>query len=133
MFDNVANGMSDNQSALPLEERQRLVREACVASNAHNFVEELQDVSSVIKTKSGTPANIKKGYLTEVGEGAGTLSVSSIPDSSLSPALSKSKASARPRVNRLIFYCISRLFPEYDTNLHRLRAASVSELPSHEA
>lgn len=98
MFDNVANGMSDDQSALPLEERQRLVREACVASNAHSFVEELQDVSIVIETNSSIPANLTKGYSTELGEGAGTLSVSNVLDPSLLQVISKGKAFDRPRV-----------------------------------
>ena len=50
MFQNVANGLSDSQSAFCKEELMHLVREACVASNAHDFIEKLPDVSMQLAT-----------------------------------------------------------------------------------
>jgi len=48
VFQNVANGMSDFQLGLPEKERRQLVREACTASNAHGFIEQLQNVSETV-------------------------------------------------------------------------------------
>ena len=39
------NGLSDDQANLSEEELSLLVREACIASNAHGFIEKLQHVS----------------------------------------------------------------------------------------
>ncbi|KIV84917.1 hypothetical protein PV11_00666 [Exophiala sideris] len=57
VFQNVANGFVDEQRRLPKEKQMELVREACKASNADVFIDELP-----------------QGYETEVGERAGTLS-----------------------------------------------------------
>lgn len=48
VFQNVANGMSDFQLGLPEKERRQLVHEACIASNAHGFIEQLQNVSETV-------------------------------------------------------------------------------------
>jgi ATP-binding cassette subfamily B (MDR/TAP) protein 1 len=48
VFQNVANGMSDFQLGLPEKERRQLVSEACIASNAHGFIEQLQNVSETV-------------------------------------------------------------------------------------
>ena len=45
VFQNVANGLSDEQTALSEEKLGHLIREACVASNAHDFIEKLPNVS----------------------------------------------------------------------------------------
>ena len=57
VFENVAKGLVDDQRSLSREEQMKLVREACKASNADEFIVELP-----------------QGYDTEVGERAGTLS-----------------------------------------------------------
>lgn len=57
VFENVANGFSDEQRELPLERQMEIVREACRASNADDFITELP-----------------QGYETPLGERAGTLS-----------------------------------------------------------
>lgn len=57
VYDNVANGLIDEQLLLSEEKQSQLVVEACKAANAHDFVEELPN-----------------GYHTEVGERAGMLS-----------------------------------------------------------
>ncbi|KAL8655064.1 MAG: hypothetical protein Q9210_001125 [Variospora velana] len=57
VFENVANGFLEAQRSLPTDERYKLVRDACEASNAHDFIMQLPD-----------------GYDTQLGEGAGTLS-----------------------------------------------------------
>lgn len=57
VFANVAKGLVDDQRSLTREEQMKLVREACRASNADDFIMELP-----------------QGYDTEVGERAGTLS-----------------------------------------------------------
>jgi ATP-binding cassette, subfamily B (MDR/TAP), member 1 len=57
VFENVAKGFVDAQRRLPREEQLALVREACEASNADDFINELPH-----------------GYDTELGERAGTLS-----------------------------------------------------------
>ncbi|KIW65217.1 hypothetical protein PV04_07495 [Phialophora macrospora] len=57
VFQNVAKGFVDVQRQLPHEKQMELVREACKASNADSFINELP-----------------QGYDTEVGERAGTLS-----------------------------------------------------------
>ncbi|KAI4096023.1 MAG: hypothetical protein LQ344_001257 [Seirophora lacunosa] len=57
VFQNVANGFLDAQRSLSTKEQYKLVRDACEASNAHDFVTELPD-----------------GYDTQLGEGAGMLS-----------------------------------------------------------
>lgn len=57
VFQNVARGFSDSQKQLPSEKQLELVREACKASNADDFVNELPE-----------------DYHTMVGERAGTLS-----------------------------------------------------------
>ena len=73
VFQNVANGLSDSQSDLSEEKLSQMVREACVGSNAHDFIEKLQHV------RSREPHRVlqiltMQSYQTEVGEGAGTLS-----------------------------------------------------------
>ncbi|OQU93656.1 ABC transporter transmembrane domain-containing protein [Cladophialophora immunda] len=57
VFENVAKGFLDEQRAFPHEKQMELVREACKASNADEFINELP-----------------QGYETQVGERAGTLS-----------------------------------------------------------
>ncbi|KIX98883.1 uncharacterized protein Z520_05344 [Fonsecaea multimorphosa CBS 102226] len=57
VFENVAKGFLDEQRNLPHDKQMELVREACKASNADDFINELPE-----------------GYDTQVGERAGTLS-----------------------------------------------------------
>ena len=57
IFRNVANGLVGAQSDLSEEKQLELVEEACKASNAHDFIQELP-----------------QGYHTELGEGASMLS-----------------------------------------------------------
>ncbi|EWC43425.1 hypothetical protein DRE_07611 [Drechslerella stenobrocha 248] len=57
VFENVAGGFLDEQRALPDAQQRELVREACVLSNAHDFISQLPN-----------------GYDTQVGERAGKLS-----------------------------------------------------------
>ena len=57
VFENVAKGMLEHQRSLPYEQQMVLVREACKASNADNFIQCLP-----------------QGYETEVGERASMLS-----------------------------------------------------------
>ncbi|KAL9015581.1 MAG: hypothetical protein Q9185_007027 [Variospora sp. 1 TL-2023] len=57
VFENVANGFLEAQRSLPTDGQYKLVRDACEASNAHDFIMQLPD-----------------GYDTQLGEGAGTLS-----------------------------------------------------------
>ena len=58
VISNVTNGLSEDQrKSLSDEEKMELVRQACVSSNAHDFIEALP-----------------QGYFTEVGERAGMLS-----------------------------------------------------------
>ncbi|KIW87663.1 uncharacterized protein Z519_11637 [Cladophialophora bantiana CBS 173.52] len=57
VFQNVAKGFLDEQRNLPHEKQMELVQEACKASNADEFINELP-----------------QGYETQVGERAGTLS-----------------------------------------------------------
>ncbi|KAI4100432.1 MAG: hypothetical protein LQ339_005493 [Xanthoria mediterranea] len=57
VFENVANGLLDDQRSLSRDEQLKLVESACSASNAHEFIVELPD-----------------GYGTQLGEGAGMLS-----------------------------------------------------------
>ncbi|OAL27658.1 hypothetical protein AYO20_09731 [Fonsecaea nubica] len=57
VFENVAKGFLDEQRKFPPEKQMELVREACKASNADGFINELP-----------------QGYETQVGERAGTLS-----------------------------------------------------------
>jgi ATP-binding cassette, subfamily B (MDR/TAP), member 1 len=57
IFQNVANGFVDDQRNLPAEEQRRLVEEACMAANAHDFIMEQPE-----------------GYDTQVGERASSLS-----------------------------------------------------------
>ncbi|KAF3937554.1 hypothetical protein ABW19_dt0204241 [Dactylella cylindrospora] len=57
VFENVAKGLLDHQRSLPETEQRKLVEEACVLSNAHDFIMQLPD-----------------GYDTQVGERAGKLS-----------------------------------------------------------
>ena len=57
IFQNIAKGFVNEQTNLPIEEQTRLVEEACRASNAHDFIQELPE-----------------GYQTEVGERASMLS-----------------------------------------------------------
>lgn len=70
---NVANGLSIHQSDLSEEKLSQMVREACVASNAHDFIEDLEHVRSH-KPYRTLQILTMQGYQTEVGEGAGTLS-----------------------------------------------------------
>ncbi|KAK6331904.1 hypothetical protein TWF718_002442 [Orbilia javanica] len=57
VYENVCRGLLDNQRALPEEEKRKLVQEACILSNAHDFITQLPE-----------------GYDTQVGERAGKLS-----------------------------------------------------------
>lgn len=58
VFTNVTNGFSEEQrKTLSDEKKMELVRQACISSNAHDFIETLPE-----------------GYFTEVGERAGMLS-----------------------------------------------------------
>ena len=45
VYENVANGLSDRLSELSEEKTRLLVRDACIASNAHEFIEKLPKVS----------------------------------------------------------------------------------------
>ncbi|KAL8643870.1 MAG: hypothetical protein Q9226_008068 [Calogaya cf. arnoldii] len=57
VFENVANGLLDEQRSLAKQDQRKLVQSACEASHAHEFIAELPD-----------------GYDTQLGEGAGMLS-----------------------------------------------------------
>jgi ATP-binding cassette subfamily B (MDR/TAP) protein 1 len=57
IFENVCNGLVGDQRQLSADEKMKLVREACISSNADGFIQELPN-----------------GYHTEVGERAGMLS-----------------------------------------------------------
>ncbi|GKU07403.1 unnamed protein product [Fusarium langsethiae] len=57
VFENVSKGFTDNQKALPIEEQRKLVQEACEASYAHEFIQ-----------------NLEHGYDTYLDERGGTLS-----------------------------------------------------------
>lgn len=57
MFENVAKGFTDKQKTLSINEQRALVQEACKASYAHEFIE-----------------NLENGYDTYLGERGGTLS-----------------------------------------------------------
>lgn len=57
VFENVARGFVGEQVNLSSEQQMKLVQEACIASNAHDFIEKLPD-----------------GYNTQVGERASMLS-----------------------------------------------------------
>lgn len=57
VYENVAKGLVGEQLDLPVEKQVKLVEEACKASNAHDFIQELPD-----------------GYQTQVGERASMLS-----------------------------------------------------------
>ncbi|KAK6352922.1 hypothetical protein TWF696_004919 [Orbilia brochopaga] len=57
VFENVARGFLDHQRALPVSQQRQLVKEACVLSNAHEFITQLPE-----------------GYDTQVGERASRLS-----------------------------------------------------------
>ncbi|KAI9801893.1 MAG: hypothetical protein M1833_002207 [Piccolia ochrophora] len=57
VFENVCKGLVEDQRRLSAEDQMKLVREACISSNADGFIQELPN-----------------GYHTEVGERAGMLS-----------------------------------------------------------
>ncbi|KAL4721991.1 hypothetical protein ACLX1H_011185 [Fusarium chlamydosporum] len=57
VFENVAKGFTDKQKTLSINEQRALVQEACKASYAHEFIE-----------------NLENGYDTYLGERGGTLS-----------------------------------------------------------
>ena len=57
VFQNVANGLVGDQHNLSDESKMQLIREACEAADAHDFIEKLP-----------------QGYYTKLGENAGTLS-----------------------------------------------------------
>ena len=57
IFENVAKGFVDEQRNLPKEAQMKLIQEACLASNAHDFIQRLPE-----------------GYNTQVGERASMLS-----------------------------------------------------------
>ena len=57
IFENIANGLVYDQRDLPHEAKLKLVKEACIASNAHDFIEAFP-----------------QGYETQVGERASMLS-----------------------------------------------------------
>ncbi|KAL6917603.1 hypothetical protein ACHAPO_000588 [Fusarium lateritium] len=57
VFENVSKGFTDIQKALPIEEQRKLVQEACEASYAHEFIQ-----------------NLENGYSTYLGERGNTLS-----------------------------------------------------------
>ncbi|KAK5080763.1 hypothetical protein LTR05_008468 [Lithohypha guttulata] len=55
--ENVAKGLADEQLDLPIESQMKLVQDACMAADAHTFIEKLPD-----------------GYNTQLGENANSLS-----------------------------------------------------------
>lgn len=57
VFQNVIKGLIENQSVLPEEKQMELVKEACIAADAHDFIEKLPN-----------------GYHTQLGESARMLS-----------------------------------------------------------
>ncbi|PLB50306.1 putative ABC transporter [Aspergillus steynii IBT 23096] len=57
VFENIAKGLVGSQLELPLEQKMKLVQDACRLSNAHDFIEKLP-----------------QGYQTQVGERASMLS-----------------------------------------------------------
>lgn len=57
VFENVRNGLANSDHILPEDDQMRLVREACIKANAHDFI-----------------CALPQGYHTKVGERAGTLS-----------------------------------------------------------
>lgn len=52
VYQNVCKGLVGEQRDLPEEKKMGLVREACKASNAHAFIEELPEVSATITFSS---------------------------------------------------------------------------------
>lgn len=46
VYQNVCKGLVGEQRRLPEEKKMDLVREACIASNAHSFIQELPEVSA---------------------------------------------------------------------------------------
>lgn len=56
MFENVAKGFTEAHKALSLDEQRKLVQEACEASYAHEFIQKLEQVSTVL--------NFNLAYLT---------------------------------------------------------------------
>lgn len=57
VFENVVKGLADEQLNLPIENQMELVQDACMAADAHTFIEKLPD-----------------GYNTQLGENANSLS-----------------------------------------------------------
>lgn len=46
VYSNVANGLSDRLGELTEEKARLMVRDACMSSNAHEFIEKLPNVST---------------------------------------------------------------------------------------
>lgn len=75
VFENVAKGLVGPQRELSHDEKMKLVREACTASNADGFIQELSNVQCCLPFKIRHYfAHHWQGYDTEVGERAGMLS-----------------------------------------------------------
>ena len=58
MFQNVANGLSDEQKILSEEKLAHLVHEACKASNAHEFIVRLHNVRFLRHDDYDTPTDL---------------------------------------------------------------------------
>lgn len=76
MFQNVCKGLVGEQRLLSVDQRMALVKEACIASNAHDFIEDLPEV---YQSKPDTYILRMlilsfQGYHTEIGERASMLS-----------------------------------------------------------
>lgn len=48
MFENVAKGFTEAQKVLSLDEQRKMVQEACEASYAHEFIQKLEQVSTLL-------------------------------------------------------------------------------------
>lgn len=74
VFENVCKGLLGDQRQLSSEDQMKLVREACISSNADGFIRELPNVCIYQRLTCRAFSNSRQGYHTEVGERAGMLS-----------------------------------------------------------
>lgn len=74
VFENVCKGLLGDQRQLSAEDQMKLVREACISSNADGFIQELPNVCIFQRLNCRAFPNSRQGYHTEVGERAGMLS-----------------------------------------------------------
>lgn len=74
VFENVCKGLLGYQRQLSAEDQLKLVREACISSNADGFIQDLPNVCIFQHLTCRAFSNSTQGYHTEVGERAGMLS-----------------------------------------------------------